>query len=166
MAWLSMSVAKTCTLKLCFIASMPLGKQDGDGIGLLAGGAARRPDADRAPARLAGEEPGDDLLLEGLERLRIAEEIGHADQQVAKERLHLRRRLLQILDVVLRCVPIWWTAMRRSMRRWMVLGLYWEKSWPVWARSRTKIFFSALSALGTGAVQTGRPCRRRGRRRR
>jgi hypothetical protein len=35
--------------------------------------------------------------------------------------------------------------MRRSMRRWMVEGLYWEKSWPVWARSRMKIFFSAFS---------------------
>ena len=42
--------------------------------------------------------------------------------------------------------------MRRSMRRWMVFGLYWEKSWPVWARSRMKIFFIAFSALGAGAL--------------
>ena len=45
--------------------------------------------------------------------------------------------------------------MRRSMRRMMVLGLYWEKSWPVWARSRMKIFFSAFSALGAGGEAGG-----------
>ena len=30
----------------------------------------------------------------------------------------------------------------------MVLGLYSEKSWPVWARSSTHIFFSAFSVWG------------------
>ncbi len=57
------------------------------------------PDADHGARGLAGKEPGDDLFLERLEGLRVAEETGHADQQVAKERLHLRRRLLQVLDV-------------------------------------------------------------------
>ena len=42
--------------------------------------------------------------------------------------------------------------MRRSMRRWMVLGLYWEKSWPVWDRSRMKTFFRAFSSLGEGML--------------
>ena len=100
MAWLSMSVAKTCTLKLCFSVSMLLLEQDGDGIGFLAGGAAGHPDADRGARGLAGKEPRDDLFLERLEGLRVAEEIGDADQQVAKERLHLGRGLLQIADVL------------------------------------------------------------------
>jgi hypothetical protein len=41
-------------------------------------------------------------------------------------------------------VPIWWAASLRSMRRWRVPVLYWEKSWPVWARSRRMILFKAL----------------------
>ena len=36
--------------------------------------------------------------------------------------------------------------MRLSMRRRMVLGLYKEKSWPVWLRNRIKILFITFSA--------------------
>jgi hypothetical protein len=34
----------------------------------------------------------------------------------------------------------------------MVLGLYWEKLWPVWAFRRIKIFFREFSILGVGAT--------------
>ena len=74
-------------------------QEDGDGIGLLAGGASRRPDADHGARTLSGKELGDDLFVEGFEGLRIAEKTGHADQQVAKQCLHLGRRLPKILDV-------------------------------------------------------------------
>ena len=74
-------------------------QEDGDGIGLLSGGAAGRPDAHHGAGGLVVEEPGNDLFLKHLAGFRIAEEIGHADQQVAKQRLHLRRRLLQIPDI-------------------------------------------------------------------
>ena len=35
------------------------------------------------------EQLRDDLAFEGLEGLRVAEEVGHADQQVAQQRLGL-----------------------------------------------------------------------------
>ena len=74
-------------------------EKDGEGICLLAGGTAGRPDADHRTCRLTLKNSGHDLLLEGLEGLRIPEEIGHADQQIAKQRLDLRRVLLQIIDI-------------------------------------------------------------------
>ena len=75
-------------------------EQDGDGIGFLAGGTAGHPDADHCAGGLAGKKPRDDLFLQRRERLRVAEEIGDADQQIAKERLHLGRGLLQVAHVL------------------------------------------------------------------
>ena len=48
---------------------LTLGEEDGQGIGLLARGAPRAPDADHGAGGLSGEEPGDDPLLEGFEGL-------------------------------------------------------------------------------------------------
>ena len=80
---------------------MRLLKQDGEGIGFLAGGTAGAPRRESiAPAGLPARSLRDGLLLERPKRLRVAEEAGDADQQVAKERLHIRRGLLQIADIV------------------------------------------------------------------
>ena len=81
-------------------------QQDRNGIGFLAGGAAGRPDAHRGAGRLVVKELWNHLFLQHLEGLRIAEEIGHADQHVAKQRLHLTRRLLQVLDVAVDLVDL------------------------------------------------------------
>ena len=83
-----------------------LHQENGEGIGFLAGGAPRRPDANYGVRPPVGKEPRDDLGLEHTEGLRVAEEIGHADQQVAKQRLHLGRCLLQIPDVVAQRVEL------------------------------------------------------------
>ena len=79
----------------------PLQQKNGERVRLFAGGAARRPDPDRGPWRLPLEELGDDPLLQGRERLGIAEKAGHADEEVVEERLHLQRGLLQEFDVPL-----------------------------------------------------------------
>ena len=75
-------------------------EQDGEGIGFLAGGTAGHPDANQCARGFAGKKPRDDLFLERPERLRVAEETGDADQEVAKERLHFGRGLLQIADIL------------------------------------------------------------------
>ena len=75
-------------------------EQDGDGTGLLAGGTAGHPDADHGASVLAGKKSWDDLFLQRRERLRVAEETGNADQQIAKEGLHFGRGLLQVADVL------------------------------------------------------------------
>ncbi len=59
-----------------------LGQQHRERIGLLAGRAAGHPGADRLVARPALETARQDLALERLERAAVAEEVGHADQQV------------------------------------------------------------------------------------
>ena len=74
-------------------------KQDRDRIGFLAGRATRRPDPDHAARRLTGKQLGQALVFERLESLGVAKKTGHADQHVAKQRLHLDRGLLQVLDV-------------------------------------------------------------------
>ena len=76
-------------------------QQDGDGVGFLARGAAGAPDPDHRPCGFVEEELGDAQFLEGLERLCVPEEVGNADQQIPEERLHLRGRPLQELDVAL-----------------------------------------------------------------
>ena len=76
-----------------------LDQQDGERVGLLARGTARGPDADHRTGRFTGKERGDDLFLQHLEHLRIAEEMGDADEHVTKQRLHLGGSLLEIFDV-------------------------------------------------------------------
>src|ERR1039458_9780681 len=130
---------------------LTLGQQDGDGIGFLAGGAAWRPDANHGACGLAGKELRDDLFLERLKGLRIAEKLVtpiNRSQNSASTSAGVCCTYLTYPSID----SIWWTPMRRSEERWMVFGLYWEKSWPVWARSRIKSSFITFSALGAGAV--------------
>ena len=75
-------------------------QEDGDGIGLLSAGTARHPHADRGGCVLARKKQRDDLFLQRRECLGVAEEPGHADQQIAKEGLHFGRSLLQVADVL------------------------------------------------------------------
>ncbi len=93
-----MSVAKICTFGATLLGGL-FAQQDGDRIGLLAGGAAGHPDADLLVRALALEELGNDEGLKRVKGIRIAEEIGHADQQVAKQRPSLVRIRLQPLDI-------------------------------------------------------------------
>ena len=83
-----------------------LAQQDGDGVGLLARGAAGDPDADRRVGGLALHDAGKDLLGQGLERVGVAEELGHADQEILEQTFRLRGVLLQELQVVLDRVQV------------------------------------------------------------
>ena len=74
-------------------------QQDGDGIGLFAGGAAGHPDADATARRFVRKQFGNDLRGEHLEGIRVAEKIRHANQKITKQRFHLGRRLLQVFHV-------------------------------------------------------------------
>ena len=56
---------------------------DGDAVSLLACGAAGHPHADRLVIRLL-QQPLDHLLFQGLEVVRLAEELGDPDQQIVK----------------------------------------------------------------------------------
>ena len=76
-----------------------LAQEDGDRIGLLAGGAAEHPDPQLVGRPLAFEELGHDLRLEDLELLGVAEELRHADEQVVEEVLRLGRLGPQELDI-------------------------------------------------------------------
>jgi hypothetical protein len=77
-----------------------LQQQHGDGIGLLAGGAARDPDS-HLGLGVAPEEMGNDIGGQGLEGLGIAEEAGDRDQQIGQQRLRLFRILPQIEEIAL-----------------------------------------------------------------
>ena len=77
----------------------PLLQQHGDGIGFFAGGAARRPHTHRATRGFIVKQLGYDLRGQHFKGLGVAEEIGHANQEIMKQRLHFPRRLLQKLDV-------------------------------------------------------------------
>src|SRR6266571_2189167 len=72
----SMSVANTWTLGAVFSVSMC------------------------SRSRIAFEQMRDDLFLERRERVGIAEEIRHPDQEVAKQRLDLLGILVQPLDIL------------------------------------------------------------------
>ena len=60
----------------------------GHGVSLFAGGAARHPDANGLVSRLGRHQGGDDFRLQGSPRLGVAEKLGHANEQVPKQRVH------------------------------------------------------------------------------
>src|SRR6185295_13302985 len=78
-----------------------LAQQDGERVRLLTGGAAGYPDAHVAVRVLALEEPWHDLGGKEVERPRIAEEVGHADQQVPEEPFGFLGIAVQELDVII-----------------------------------------------------------------
>lgn len=78
------------------------------------------------------------------------EEPGDPDEQVTKERIELWGCLLQIAKVIVERLD-WRTVIRRSMRRWTVLGLYCAKSCPVRSRRRRSTRERA-GAKGAGFV--------------
>ena len=78
-----------------------LGQQHGDRVDLLAGGAAGNPDAHRIAGSLALEQVRNDFFFQYLKGLGIAEEVGHADQQVAEQQRRFHPVLTQVLDIVL-----------------------------------------------------------------
>ena len=66
----------------------------GQGVGLLAGGAARRPDAER-PSTATGvvRQPGHDALVQRIEELAVAEELGLVDGDGVDDAAQLARPL-------------------------------------------------------------------------
>src|SRR6185369_4607638 len=74
--------------------------QDGHGVDLFAGSTACVPDAHRILGVPPIEQTGNDLVPQNLERLRIAEEAGHTDQNVLAECLSLLRVLLDQCDIL------------------------------------------------------------------
>ena len=81
-------------------------QQNRNGVGLDPGGAAGGPDAHHGAGRFAAEQLGDDLRLQRVKGLGVAEKVGHANQQVTKQGLHLGRVLLQVLDVAFHGVEL------------------------------------------------------------
>ncbi|HRO58276.1 MAG TPA: hypothetical protein PK177_03770 [Burkholderiaceae bacterium] len=69
-------------------------------VGLFAGGAARYPDAQAVADVLRIEQRRQHLFGKSDPGLLLAEEFGHADQQVRREVLHFGRRGHQVLQVV------------------------------------------------------------------
>jgi hypothetical protein len=82
------------------IVAEDLCDEDGEGVGLLAGGAPGRPDAQLAPLRRLGDEAGQNLLAQIGEKLRVAEELGHLDQEAGNEPLHLVRMAFEMPPIV------------------------------------------------------------------
>src|SRR4029078_5714458 len=91
---------KDLDLEILLERFLPLGEQDGDRIGFFTGGTAGHPNAYSGCRRLAHKKPRDGLSLKRGERFRVAGKPGDADQQFAKERIHLSRTLLQIAHVL------------------------------------------------------------------
>ena len=76
-----------------------LAEQHRQRVRLLAGRAARDPDPELLVGRQLVDQRRDHLGLEPLERLRIAEELGDADQQVLVQRVELVGIAAQVVDV-------------------------------------------------------------------
>jgi hypothetical protein len=82
------------------LVAQRFGQHHGDGEGLLAGGAARRPDADRlAAAAGAVEQPRQRVDLQCLPRRRVAEEAGDVDEDGVEEVVVFLGVDLQVVEV-------------------------------------------------------------------
>ena len=69
-------------------------------IGFFAGRAGRDPGAQRAARRVSRQQRRDHLGLELLPDLGVAEEAGHADQQLVKQQRRFLRVLAQVTDII------------------------------------------------------------------
>ena len=76
-----------------------LGEEDGQRVGFLAGRAADDPEAQWRARRTVLEEGGDDFFLQRGEGIRIAEEAGDIDEQVAEEGVDFVGGLVEVGDV-------------------------------------------------------------------
>ncbi len=74
-------------------------EEDGERVDLLAGRAAGDPRPERRPLRQAREDLRQDALAEDLERLLVAEETRHPDEEIAVEDVELVAPVAQALDV-------------------------------------------------------------------
>ena len=89
MADSSRSVANTWSDGGSRARARRFGQQHGNRVRLLPGGAPRNPHAHLVLRELVVEQPRHDVPLERRKRVRIAEELRDADQQLALQRLHL-----------------------------------------------------------------------------
>ena len=81
-------------------------QQHGDGIGILAAGAARHPGAKHVILAFVLEQHRQDIELECDKGFRVAKEARHIDQQFLEQRLQLRGVLLQIAGIDLGVVDV------------------------------------------------------------
>ena len=93
---------KHLDLAVALLQRKLLTDQHGQAVGLFAGGAAGRPDADLVMAvdgvMLAGQLR-QHVPLQGLEGFAVAEEVGHTDQHVCQQRRGLGGVLLEVVQV-------------------------------------------------------------------
>ena len=85
---------------MLFQGLLVLGQQNGQGIGFLSRGTRRGPGTDYAAFGLIAENLGDDLFIQCLKCLWITKKLGHPNEKIPKKGLHLRRCLLEKLDVI------------------------------------------------------------------
>ena len=76
-----------------------LTQKDGNGIDFLTGRAAGHPNADRLAGCLGRDQCRKRGALESFERIGIAEELGHANEQLMEQGLELTAIRLEALDV-------------------------------------------------------------------
>ena len=77
-----------------------LGEHDGERVGLLSRGAARRPNAHAVVAALRGEQARHDLLAQVVPRRRVAKEGGDVDQDGVEEVREFLGMHLEVVAVV------------------------------------------------------------------
>lgn len=77
-----------------------IGQQHRQRIRFLAAGAGRHPYADLLTLRLVAEQLRHHTVFQRLERIAVAEEIGHADQQILEQGLELQRLAFQQVGIV------------------------------------------------------------------
>ena len=128
-----------------------VGEQDRQRVRLLAGGAAGRPEA-QLVAALAGlaDDIGQDLVAQVVEQLRVAEEVGHLDQEAADQALVLLRVALEVGGVLLDRVlaGVGHAALQAAPDRRLAVA---EKSMPLRSRtcsSRARTWRSSVGESG------------------
>ncbi len=93
MASLSRSVAIDLDLEIAFYPQLiqALPEDDGDGVCLLACGAADHPDTYGLFAFLVLQQMRYDFIFQNCKGIRFPEKAGHADEELFEEQIDLRR---------------------------------------------------------------------------